>query len=187
MIRRAPLDTINVTPKGGYGYDRGDVEHYAWDLGAPHKTPVYAPEDLEVLYFATDDKTKPLTGYGPGAILARGASGAYHVLGHLDAWGWSIVNPYGYPDGRALRPYVGRTYRAGELVGYVSRLDHVHWEIRDTPLPSKADRGVHTMDPQAWLDGADPASSTAPRAARGGSGAGIILLLALVILIGDGS
>ena len=79
-----------------------------------------------------------LAGYGPGAVLARGASGLVHVLGHLD-------------DG-AL-PAVGAELAEGATVGTISRVGHVHWEVRKPdayPWP-RATRGADTADPAVWL------------------------------------
>lgn len=153
-----------------YGADRGDVVHYGVDLAAKYGAEVVAPEDMEVIAFAVDDKTKPLTGYGPGAILARGSSGYYHVIGHMDPWKWSRAF-------RGLLPSVGRKYRAGELVGYVSRLGHVHWEVRTEATPARgAARAAATVDPVALVQAGLPV----PLPRRGG-GQGWVLLLLLLI------
>lgn len=142
--------------------------HYGLDLGAKPGSIVRAPEAMEVLAFAVNDKTKPLTGYGPAAILAKGASGVYHVIGHMDAWGWS-------GDDRALLPWIGRTYVEGEVIGTVSKLNHVHWEVRTVALPARgADRAALTLDPRAWLRGdREPLPS-------GGGGIAVLLLLYLL-------
>lgn len=182
--RRPPVDRIRVTPRGGYGFDRGDVRHYAWDLGGAKGTPVYAPEDLEVVQWAAGDDDaarKRLTGYGPAVILARGASGVWHVFGHLDGWGWSGAK-------KDRLPWVGRKYTAGDLIGEISGLRHVHWEIRLIPWPPTGDaRKPYTMDPQRWLAGdaippAPAAPSKPPPKSPIGGAAVALLILGLMLL-----
>lgn len=185
--RRAPVDRVRVTPKGGYAFDRGNVRHFAWDLGGKVGTAVYAPEDMEVIQFAAGEaqaKARRLKGYEPAVILARGASGIIHVLGHLDGWAWSGSK-------KSYLPWIGRKYKAGEKVGEISKLNHVHWELRLIDYPPTGDaRGPYTMDPERWLAGdpvppAPPSSSTAPDpGSTSGSGALILILVALLILGG---
>lgn len=187
-VRRAPVDKVRVTPRGGYGFDRGTVRHYAWDLGGPVGTPVYAPEDMEVIQWAAGDDVaaaRRLTGYGPAVILARGVSGIYHVLGHLDGWAWSGSK-------KSYLPWIGRRYRAGEKVGEISKLNHVHWELRTIAYPPTGDaRKPYTMAPDRWLAGDDPPavpSSSAPDpGSASGSGALLLVLAALLILGGNKS
>lgn len=188
MLRRAPVDTVRVTPRGGYAFDRGDVRHFAWDLGGKAGTPVYAPEDMEVIQWAAGEAqaaARRLKGYEPAVILARGASGVIHVLGHLDGWAWSGSKKH-------MLPWIGRKYKAGELVGEISKLRHVHWELRTIDYPPTGDaRGRYTMDPARWLAGDDPPPSSRPAptpdpAATSGSGA-LILLLVAVLILGDKS
>jgi murein DD-endopeptidase MepM/ murein hydrolase activator NlpD len=184
-IRRAPVDKVRITPKGGYGFDRGTVRHFAWDLGGAPGTPVYAPEDMEVIQWAAGDeqaKARRLTGYGPAVILARGVSGAIHVLGHLDGWAWSGSK-------RAALPWGGRVYKAGERVGEISKLNHVHWEIRIVDYPPTGDaRGPFTMDPAKWLAGSDPpASSEVPDPGSPGGFGAILIVLGVLLIMGDKS
>jgi len=137
---RAPVDRVKVTPRGAFNFDRGGgVIHHGVDLGGPQGTPVFAPEEIEVLY-AGDGSAPPLTGYHPGAIIARGASGVFWVLGHLDPAGWIGGDPV-----------PGRRYAEGEQIGTISNLNHVHVEVRDTPTPTKADRAAHVRDPLEWI------------------------------------
>src|SRR5688572_18460693 len=113
---RCPTDTCRVTPHGGYGYYRASraVTHYAWDLGGPGGTPVYAPEDGVVDTIA-DGQGPPWSGYDPGLVLLHGGSGYYHLLAHLG------------PSSYKVR--VGDRVKQGQHVGNIA-YDHVHWEIR---------------------------------------------------------
>lgn len=182
FIRRAPVDKVRITPKGGYAFDRGNVRHFAWDLGGRKGTPVYAPEDMEVIQWAAGDDVaaaRRLKGYGPAVILARGVSGAIHVLGHLDGWAWSGAK-------KSYLPWIGRKYKAGEKVGEISKLKHVHWEIRTIDYPPTGDaRGPYTMDPAKWLAGSDPPSSrpATPPDPGSTSGSGVLLLALVALLI----
>lgn len=169
----------------GYAFDRGDVTHWGVDLSAKPGTPVFAPEDLVVEYVAVNDSTPPLSGYGPGAILARGEdSGLWHVLGHLDAWDWS--------DARHDRlPYPGRKYAKGDEIGVVSKLNHVHWELRKTAKPPRGTaRGRFTLDPIRWLysDGDVQTGLPDPEEAKEeeGGGLGLVLLIVAGVLLFGG-
>lgn len=175
---RLPVDGKYKTgPTGGYGADRGDVTHWGVDLHRPGGDPVYAPEDMEVWYVAVNDKTRPLTGYGPGAIIAKGASGFFHVLGHMDPWKWS--NAF-----KALLPYKGRKYKEGDLVGYVAPKispPHVHWEMRTVAAPPKAVRAGTTIDPIRYLNTREAVPLPESTAGGGGSQMAVLLLLLLIL------
>lgn len=138
---RAPLERVRVTPHGAWGYYRSSSgrRHAGVDLGAKRGTPVFAPERMTVLSVATDNATRPLSGYGPGAIEALGDSGAIHVMGHLES-------------DHGVR--VGDVIEEGARVGAVSSKGHVHWEVRKPdrePWP-RATRIADTYDPVAWLE-----------------------------------
>jgi len=141
-VRQLPI-TGRTTPHGGYGYRRSTATHWGVDLGAPPGTPVLAPEALRVIAVSLNNITRPLSGYGPAAVLATGSSGYVHVLGHLSATVW--------PAGG--RPDVGRVYQPGEQVGVVGAPRHLHWEVRRgdaAPWP-RSTRRADTVDPLAWL------------------------------------
>lgn len=122
---RWPLDRVRVTPHGAHLYDRstwkpGRGVHLGVDLAAPRATPVYAPEDGEVVAKWSNDTTRPWRGYGPAGVCIRGDSGVYHVLAHLIA-----------SRGRAPAPLaIGARVAQGDVVGYVSAYGHVHYEPR---------------------------------------------------------
>lgn len=155
---RAPVDAPRPTPHGAYAYWRAKSQrrHAGVDLGGARGTPVYAPEPLRVLTvlrggaLSSDPSVRGvgLAGYEPEAIMARGASGVVHVLGHLERVGVDVGDDVG----------------EGDLVGVISGARHVHWEVRKgdrAPWP-RASRIDDTLDPLAWLKaGAAPGGLTA--------------------------
>lgn len=147
-----PKTPLDATPHGAYAYQRTRKRHAGLDIKTRPGDPIYAPEACVVIAAAFDDSTPPLSRYGPGAVMLRGASGWVHVLGHLSAWRWA-----GAP------PAPGRAYAEGERIGTASEVGHVHWEVRRAdraPWPL-ASRLADTIDPRVWLaDHADPAPAT---------------------------
>lgn len=170
MPGRCPTDKCKITPHGGYSFWRPDqvdpksgtkgVMHWAWDLGGTAKeTPVYAPEDGVVVETATG-KSPPWTGFQPGLVLLKGASGVYHVLGHLD-----------YPT---IAVHAGQAVTMGTKLG-VMGISHTHWEIRRNRTPNWAAHptywqahGPNSIDPATWLESVNgtrrplPAPSPSP-------------------------
>lgn len=155
---RFPLrdDTpIRATPHGRYGAERRDASegscgvspypcrHPGVDLAAPQGTAVVAPEPGLVVEVATGD-AKPWTGYGPGLVVLKGRSGGYHLLAHLEP---EVVPRWqkdaGILDDRPTLYPLARPVAEGELLGYVSSANHVHWEKR-------SDRTSGRLDPVAW-------------------------------------
>lgn len=184
-MARWPVDAPRTTPHGAYAYPRRRRDHHGIDLAGKPGTVVYAPEALTVIAVGRGLSTSGkrtgtvarsgdplavgvgLAGYGPGAVLARGASGLVHVLGHLDD---------------SALPAAGAELAEGAVVGTISRVAHVHWEVRKPdayPWP-RARRGADTADPEVWLaaaralpfqaapdvDELDAATSTVRAAAR---------------------
>lgn len=138
-----------------------------------------APERLQVMA-VSDGAAPPWRRYGPMVVVGRGASGVVHVLAHL---AWSST---------ADRPVTGQVIEEGERVGVVSRLNHLHWEIRRAdraPWPL-ATRAADTIDPLEWLQGGGGGSifDGATRIARGvrdavvSSAAGEVWVLAAILL-----
>lgn len=164
---RAPLPTMRTGPTGAYGASRGGGRrHWGYDIVGKPGDVVVAPEDLTILHVANDDTTSPLGGYGPGAILARGASGAYHVIGHMDPTTWQV----------------GDRVSEGDPIGVVGRLNHVHWEIRTVELPPRgAARGPLTLDPVLVLKYAPQGVLPPPGALSGSSELALLLLIAVVL------
>jgi murein DD-endopeptidase MepM/ murein hydrolase activator NlpD len=141
---------IWVTPHGAYGQPRPDSAsggcgvgvhpcvHWGVDLGAAVGTAVVAPERGEVHYSMASPMLPPLRGYQPGAVLMRGVSGAWHVLGHL-------VNMTTGDHRAAPTPQGGWSIvEEGQKLGEIGGAHHVHWEVR-------ADRFGTKVDPAAWL------------------------------------
>lgn len=157
-----------IKSSSDYLAKRSTGTHFGLDIAAVPGTPVVAPEPMTVLHFAVNDSTPPLSRFGPAAVLTRGASGVYHVLGHMDAWAWSGA-------GKSLLPWVGRTYAEGELVGRVSKLRHLHWETRIVELPPGSEaRRAYVVSPLGLLSG--EVTSVAPVSGR------TSVLLILVVL-----
>lgn len=192
---RIPVDKVRVTPHGAYGYVRRSAAdgrcgkanvypctHKGIDLAGNAGTEVKAPERSRVVIAAFDDNTPPLRGFGPGAVMLKGDSGAVHILGHLDPEWWRALRPR-WPDdpwrdgiiGRPRMPNEGRLYQEGEVVGVTSSpADHVHWQV--------SMRGK-VVDPMDWLRGRVRDEPTIDTAASSGGGAGALALLALGFLV----
>lgn len=175
---RSPTDAIRVTPHGGFDYQRATRRHHGVDLAGRAGTVVVAPEDLEILAVLRGGKLASaptvrgvgLKGYEPAAVLARGRSGYVHVLGHL-------------ADG-AL-PSVGQVVREGATVGTISRVGHVHWEVRRAdraPWP-RARRGADVVDPLALLSGnrTQPSGNRTPSSIPGLAAAARSLVISHVV------
>lgn len=168
--RLLPLVAAEVSPNGGFRARRTSPEqghcraypctHWGVDLvPASHyrRLPVEAhwwvraPEDLVVDFVAFGNASPPLTGYGPGAMLARGRSGVWHIFGHLDPSSLAAL-----ARGQAIE--AGRTFaRVSDAI----RPPHVHWEPRRWRTEGAAARALHreasrsdiVLDPAAWLRG----------------------------------
>jgi hypothetical protein len=123
-------------------YYRGPIVEAEWW--------VRAPEDLVVDLVVNDNTTPPLSGYGPGAVLARGRSGTWHVFGHLSprSFGPELVK------GAAIARGVFFARLASGL-----KPPHVHWEPRrwrtegpaTKALGRAATREDIVIDPDLWL------------------------------------
>lgn len=171
---RWPVDKARVTPHGGYLYDRskwkrGGVIHPGLDLAGNRGTPVYAPEDGEVVdvwrFSSTARKDyaprhRPWNGYGPGGVLIRGKSGVYHVLAHLQNDRLRAIGPV----------------REGEIVGYISGLNHVHWEART------AAHGGKTLSPESLISTGPAGEISRPRRSAGASAVGAAAVAALFVI-----
>lgn len=160
-MARAPLDGYRVTPHGAYAYRRRAPGEGACGVsGFPCTHPgvdlaplepdawVVAPTSCVVRFVAVNNITKPLSGYGPGALLVE-ESGRWwwpwsplaFVVAHLDPASW-----------RGGVPRRGRVYAEGEPIARVaSSVGHVHWEGRTVLLPPAGQRMAHTFDPLAWV------------------------------------
>lgn len=109
-----------------------------------------APEDLVVDLVVRDDETPPLSGYGPGAVLARGRSGTWHVFGHLSprSFGAELVK------GAAI----ARGVFFARLAAGV-KPPHVHWEPRRWRTEGPAAKALGhpvtrediVIDPELWI------------------------------------
>jgi murein DD-endopeptidase MepM/ murein hydrolase activator NlpD len=142
--RRPPLRAYApITGRRAWLASRANGErlHAGVDLAAGEGTPVYAPADGRVARVVRDADAVPgWRGYGPSVVVVRDEDGAHHVIAH-------VANDHHLP-GR------GDIVRAGARIGTVSRLAHVHWEVRALPMPP---RGVAIVeiaaDPMAWVAG----------------------------------
>lgn len=189
---RWPVDVPRVTPHGKYGFQRNDPSeggcgvksypctHNGLDLAGGEGTEVYAPEDCSIDSVSTGS-LPPFRGYGPGVILMRGKkTGVYHLLAHLlpetivspmvdgSLWDFATTPLWKSDDQR-------RQVSEGEIVGRISKANHVHWETRD---------GAHGArnDPALWVKRYVSPSldrSAFSDAEGGGGGLGLLLLLGL--------
>lgn len=155
-MRVTPLERF--APIGGrkaYLASRSDGArlHAGVDLAARQGTPVRAPEAGTIELAGAADTARAIRGwrwrgYGPDVILLKGDSGAWHVLAHL----------------QALRVSRGDRVAVAQLVGEVSRLAHVHWEVTSESRPGRGRAVVEiSRDPMAWVEGTDrPYDGRAP-------------------------
>lgn len=178
-VVRWPLDVVRVTPHGAHLYDRstwkpGRGVHLGVDLYGKRGTPVHAPEGGEVVAVWLDDKTRPWRGYGPAGLCIRGDSGVYHVLAHL------IASSARAPATLAS----GARVALGDVVGYVSGYQHVHWEPRRALTWGRGEthRDI-VLDPfdVATVPPAAVASIPARAAQPASSSAGLALLALLAL------
>ncbi len=132
-----------------WGVDLVPASHYRGPL-VEAEWWVRAPEDLVVDLVVTDDETPPLSGYGPGGVLARGRSGTWHVFGHLSprSFGAELVK--------------GAAIARGQFFARLAagvRPPHLHWEPRrwrtEGPAARALGRAVTrediVIDPDLWL------------------------------------
>jgi murein DD-endopeptidase MepM/ murein hydrolase activator NlpD len=120
--------------------------------GSAPGTPVRAPEAaiVEEVGMLPAPRGTGWSGYAP-CVLLRGASGRWHLLAHLS----------GDVDGNPTdRPAVavGARLRLGDVVGYVGRERHTHWEVRTRPHargePTDPRRTIAiTINPARWIAG----------------------------------
>lgn len=179
-VIRWPLDRVRVTPHGAHLYDRstwkpGRGVHLGVDLYGTRRTPVYAPEDGQVIAVWLDDKTRPWRGYGPAGVCIKGDSGIYHVLAHM------IASTARAPATLAI----GARVRIGDVVGYVSGYHHVHYEPRRALTWGKGETHADiALDPfDVVTVPADLASEPARAAAPASSGAGVGLALVALLAL----
>lgn len=152
-------DARAVSPNNpaGYGVFRprqGPHGTWHWGLDIPFDPvthgAVAAPEHMVITHVWTDDRTPPFVGYGPAGVVGQGASGVFHLLGHLDIEGFAVT--------------VGQTFEAGELVAMDSKLvGHVHWEVRTKAVDEgPATRAAFTINPVLWMGAQSVMLSKAP-------------------------
>ena len=113
--------------------------HTGYDIGAAAKTPIYAYFPGVVTHVATVNSYNT-GGYGNWVIWKDDIYGAYHFFGHM----------FSPPPVR-----VGLKFGRGTLMGLVgntgvSRGNHLHWEISDTP-PTSNGTFTSNEDPGSWL------------------------------------
>jgi murein DD-endopeptidase MepM/ murein hydrolase activator NlpD len=144
MTRLPPVQNYApITGRRAWLADRSEGArlHAGVDLAARPGAPVVAPADGRVVRVVRDaDATPGWRGYGPAVVVVLDDDGAYHVMAHL-------AMDVHLPDR-------GDVVRAGARVGSVSRLAHVHWEVRAVPMPPAGVAIVEiAADPIAWLKG----------------------------------
>lgn len=164
-MARYPVDSISLASGYGYRLKAGAQQgHWGYDLAGPAGTKVKAPEPMTITRVWTDDKTPPFVGYGPGGVEGLGASGVYHLLAHLE--------PSSIPVD------VGEEVWEGEVLGEMSQLAHVHWEVRMREVDDPSTREANTLVPLAWITATIAGKRwTAADIARPGSSGWIVLLL----------
>jgi murein DD-endopeptidase MepM/ murein hydrolase activator NlpD len=124
-----------LTPAdGGCGVKGYPCTHWGVDtFTISGNRDVWAPED-GVVVSVSDGSAPPFSGYGPGIVLMKGASGVYHLLAHLE---------YG-----SIRVRVGQPLSEGAPIGrFDANYNHCHYEVRKAPTgPSE----TNTINPEEW-------------------------------------
>jgi murein DD-endopeptidase MepM/ murein hydrolase activator NlpD len=128
--------------------DNGRRLHAGIDLAGPPGARVVAPVAGEVVLAGRDVDQPRIggwkwNGYGPGLVMIKGADGYFHLLSHL---------------GESPSVEVGDRVSVGAVVGVVSHLRHVHWEVRRSLVPPPGLAVVEVaIDPRAYLSGVETA------------------------------
>lgn len=175
-MARTPTGPYSLHRTGCYGCVRSSADdgscgvhgypctHYGLDLFAT-SPDVFAPE-AGVIVRVSDGQSAPFVGYNPGVILMQGASGYYHLLGHLN---YSTI---------AVSP--GQPVVEGQPLGQFSTaVGHTHWEVRIQPTGSS---NTNTIDPNDWLADqlSQPASAAAAPAPASSNGSRVAVGLLLM-------
>ena len=199
-----------VRTKPGEGQCSGGYPctHLGVDLAGDEGEEVVAPDTGHIVAIGYGD-VRPFRGYNPGVILletdsvkgtefpnlkwwttgildekAPNKPKYWHLLGHLS--GSDLKERWG---GQSLTVGAQRIpVKEGTVIGKVSGVRHVHWEVRNSPLGEGA---AHRLSPATWLGrwaGIPSAVDvmTAPTApeveATEGDGSGYLVLLAALLL-----
>jgi|GEM_PF-4108953 len=142
---------------GGCGVHGYPCTHWGMDLFAGSDRRVVAPESGVVVAVA-NGSSPPWSGFGPGVVVIRGASGVFHLLSHLEF--------------SSIQVGVGLPVSEGTPIGqYDARIAHTHYEVRRKLTGPSAE---NTIDPSVWLK------------AQGGSSGGLGKLVLLAGLFGAG-
>ena len=142
---------------GGCGVHGYPCTHWGMDLFAGSDRRVVAPESGVVVAVA-NGSSPPWSGFEPGVVVIRGASGVFHLLSHLE---FSLI-----------RVGIGLPVSEGTPIGqYDGRIAHTHYEVRRKLTGPSAE---NTIDPAVWLK------------EQGGSSGGLGKLVLLAGLFGAG-
>lgn len=155
-VRVGPVERMpRVTGRQVYLARRSEGArlHAGVDLASPRGTTVRAPESGSVIVTGIADAIPPTDGwrwrgYGPEIVLMRGESGRFHLLAHL----------------QSVTVGVGDRVEAGQKIGEISQLRHVHWEVLTRARPGRGQAVAEiSLDPLAWLRETDaPYDGRAP-------------------------
>lgn len=151
--------------QGSCGGGPYPCKHPGTDTNGTQGTTVVAPED-GVIVAVQNGASSPFGGYGPWVIVIQGASGKFHLLGHLD-------------PATSSMSALGDNVTAGQPVGTTSSANHTHWEVRDKLTPNFAsgeDNFGNNSDPEIWL-------ATAPVLEAVGGTTGAVLIVAGLALL----
>ena len=103
------------------------------------------------------------------------------IIGDTGVAMTSSADAYDSPTSTSGTARTRRVF-AGEEIGFVSKANHIHWELRNAPLAASPGR----FDPIEWLRQGYglmlPGGAKVAPAASGDGGGGILLLLALLFL-----
>lgn len=128
----------STSAQGACGVHGYPCLHPGLDVNGIIGTRVVAPEG-GIVVAASDGNSAPWVGYGPWLVVIQGASGNFHLLGHLQA-------------ATAAMASIGARVTAGQQVGITSSANHTHWEVRRLLTPGAGRTNLdNNLDPLAWL------------------------------------
>lgn len=162
-MARLPLP-LRPGNNGSYGFVRRSPHdgactsypctHYGLDLAAPQGAAVVSPVTGFVVYSV--GAIPPFAGFGPHVtvVYETGAPDnfAYHLVGHMEyATTFPLFGDNFTTSASGKHPTrIQRPITEGQLIGYVSKANHIHWQVQTAPYQISQPWAAMTQDPMFW-------------------------------------